>query len=76
MLAKTPHMRVMSGICSPNEKKAKQSGLIDYESALCAGVMFHGPFDAVENYMLHTKDQKITAALESEAMHAVYHRHI
>lgn len=68
MLAKIPHMRVMPGIYSPNDKKAKRSVLGDYESALCAGVTFHGPFNAVENYMLHMKDQKMMAALRSGAI--------
>ncbi|EHK41176.1 uncharacterized protein TrAtP1_004603 [Trichoderma atroviride] len=68
MLAKIPHMRVMPGIYSPNERKAEQSVLVDYESALCAGVTFHGSLDAMEKYVFHKEDQKVTAALKSGAI--------
>lgn len=68
MLAKIPHMRVMPGIYSPNEKKALECVLVDYKSARCAGIAFHGSLDAMEKYVSHKKDQKITAALNSGAI--------
>ncbi|KAM0483172.1 hypothetical protein ACHAPX_002620 [Trichoderma viride] len=73
MLEKLPHLRVIPGIYSPNEKKAAQFILVDYESALCAGVAFHGSFNAMKNYVSHKEVQKVKGALKSGYIsHAVY----
>lgn len=73
MVKMLPHLRVIPGIYSPNEKKAVQFILVDYESALCAGVAFHGSFNAMKNYVSHKEVQKVKRAPKSGYIsHAVY----
>lgn len=46
-----PHMNVIPNIYSPNEMKvSRPSTLVDYESALHAGIELHGSLGAMNNY--------------------------
>lgn len=63
-MATLPRMTVIPGTYSPNGKKASKSVLIDYESALCAGVALHGSLCAMRKYTSDMETQK------SQAYHA------
>ncbi|OTB03205.1 hypothetical protein M426DRAFT_181004 [Hypoxylon sp. CI-4A] len=60
-IEKLPRMRVIPGTYSPNEKKVTQSVLVDYESALRAGVELHGSLSAMHKYVSDMEVQKVQA---------------
>ena len=53
-----PHMRILPGVYSPNEKKAAPSVLIDYESALRAGIALHGSLSDMQHFVERMRAQK------------------
>ncbi|KAL7927972.1 hypothetical protein ACQKWADRAFT_278365 [Trichoderma austrokoningii] len=61
-MKKLPQMRAIPGIYSPDEKKTARYVLFDYESALCAGVAFHGSFDAMNKFVSHKEAQRVKTA--------------
>jgi hypothetical protein len=56
-----PHMLVVPGTYAPNMKKASGTILIDYQSALCAGVLLHGSVNAMEKYVSRAKARDMEA---------------
>ena len=57
-----PRMRVICGIYSPNEKRVgAPSVLVDYESALDAGISLHGSLRAMQKYVADMEAQKLQA---------------
>lgn len=57
-----PRMRVIPGTYSPNEKKVGvPSVLVDYESALRAGVSRHGSLSAMHEYVANMEARKLQA---------------
>ncbi|CZR48372.1 uncharacterized protein FPRO_12982 [Fusarium proliferatum ET1] len=48
---KLPCLRVIPGTYSPNEKKANETFLVDYEAALNWAVAHHGSLDAMHTYV-------------------------
>ncbi|KAL9625317.1 MAG: hypothetical protein Q9160_000380 [Pyrenula sp. 1 TL-2023] len=55
-----PRMRVIRGTYSPNEKRVcAPSVLVDYESALHAGISLHGSVSAMLKYVADMKTQKL-----------------
>ncbi|KAJ2985879.1 hypothetical protein NUW58_g5298 [Xylaria curta] len=47
IVERLPRMKAIPGTYSPNEKKVAKCTLVDYESALHAGVALHGSLDAM-----------------------------
>jgi hypothetical protein len=57
-----PRMRVICGTYSPNEKRiSAPSVLVDYESALHAGISLHGSLSAMQKYVADMEAQKLQA---------------
>lgn len=56
-----PCMRVIPGIYSPNEKKANETTLVDYESAFDAGIARHGSSGAVDEFVAAVAAKKLQA---------------
>jgi hypothetical protein len=62
IISTLPHMRVIRGIYSPNEKKVgAPSVLVDYGSALRAGISLHGSLSAMNKYVADMEAQKLQA---------------
>jgi hypothetical protein len=55
------HMLVVPGTYAPNMKKANQTLLIDYQSALYAGVLLHGSVNAMNKHVSRTKAKDMEA---------------
>ncbi|KAI1399366.1 hypothetical protein F4819DRAFT_420819 [Hypoxylon fuscum] len=62
-----PRMRVLPGLYSPSRKKATPLVLVDYESALNAGISLHGSLSNMQQYVEHKKAQDDQAYAEKVA---------
>lgn len=56
-----PRMTVVPGVYSPVKKKAKQRILVDYESALNAGIALHGSSSAMQQHVSEMEAQRLQA---------------
>ncbi|KAI0190834.1 hypothetical protein F4808DRAFT_398638 [Astrocystis sublimbata] len=67
---RSPCMRVIPGLYSPNEKKVSRCVLVDYESTRSAGIEAHGSASAMDKFVLDLETQKLE---EFEARKAEAH---
>jgi len=64
-----PRMRAIPGTYSPNERRVHApSVLVDYESALHAGISLHGSLSAMQKYVADMEAQKVQAYNAKAAM--------
>lgn len=65
LIKSIPHVKALPGIYSPNEKKVTRPPtlLVDYESALEAGVELHGSVSSMNDYALQKKIQNHNSRL-------------
>ncbi|KAI5465235.1 hypothetical protein BGZ63DRAFT_478851 [Mariannaea sp. PMI_226] len=67
-----PCMRVIPGIYSPNEKRAKSSVLVDYQSAQDAGISRYGSLITMHEYVADVEAKRLDAY--ERALEAQLHR--